>query len=95
MKNNWHEIWNNRKSQIDEIDKNDEKKLIIELKRIIGADFFGKGSTIKFEEFQKTYIYLRDNLKTGGGATTLSLRWVAAAAQIFTFSTKTALKLVV
>lgn len=67
MKNNWHEIWNNRKSQIDEIDKNDEKKLIIELKRIIGADFFGKGSTIKFEEFQKTYIYLRDNLKTGGG----------------------------
>ena len=34
---------------------------------MVGWDFFGKGSTITFQDFKKEYEYLKANLKTGGG----------------------------
>ena len=69
MKNNWYEIWNNRTTNFQNIDPNDEQKLIIELKRIVGWDAFGKGLSVAYEEIKKDYEYIRDNLKLqwGGG----------------------------
>ena len=67
MKNNWHKIWNNRTTRLDEIDMNDDAQVIIELKRIAGWDSHGSTSTIAFEEFKKEYEYIRDNLKLGKG----------------------------
>ncbi len=70
MKNNWHQIWDNRKKKFEEIDLSDDKNLIINLKKIVGWDFFGKGSTITVEDFKKEYEYVRDNLQftEGGGS---------------------------
>ena len=67
MENNWQKIWDNKKSQLDEINANDEQKIIFELKRLAGWDGFGTGASIAFSEIKKEYEYLRDNLKTGGG----------------------------
>ena len=67
MKNNWHEIWNNRNARLDEIDMNDEVQVITELKRIAGWDSHGSGSAIAFHEFKKEYEYIRDNLNLGKG----------------------------
>ncbi len=68
MKNRWQEIWNNRDSKLNEIDKNDTEKIVLELKRIVGYDFFGKKSDITFNAFKNEYEYLKENLKisTGG-----------------------------
>lgn len=72
MKNNWQAIWNNRKSNLENIDKNDEEQLILEMKKMIGADGFGKGSKITVEEFHNEYEYFKKLLRLpvigGGGA---------------------------
>ena len=66
MKNNWHEIWNNRNARLDEIDMNDEVQVITELKRIAGWDSHGSGSAIAFHEFRKEYEYIRVTKKVIG-----------------------------
>lgn len=69
MTNNWQQIWNNRKNNLGEISAADEQALIIELKRIVGWDGFGKGTNIAFEEFRKEYEFIKENLvlpKRGG-----------------------------
>ena len=63
MENRWHEIWDNRKSNLQEIDFNDEQALILELKRIIGLDALGKGSAIAFSEIRDEYEDLKNHLQ--------------------------------
>lgn len=60
MENHWQELWNNRKINFDEFTKQDEERLILELKRIVGWDF--KSTAIAADEFRKEYSYLKENL---------------------------------
>ena len=62
MENHWQEIWNNRKVNVDELSSEDETRMILELKRIVGWDFYGKKSSVSVEEFKKEYNYLKENL---------------------------------
>ena len=70
MENHWQELWNNRKINFSELNVQDEQRLILELKRIVGWDF--KNTSIAADEFRKEYEYIKDNLglsdkKSGGG----------------------------
>ena len=60
MENHWQELWNNRKINFDEITAEDEQRLILELKRIVGWDF--KNTSVDVDEFRKEYEYLKTNL---------------------------------
>ena len=62
MENHWQELWNNRKINLDELSAEDESRLILELKRIVGWDFRGQKVPIGVEEFRKEYDYLKHNL---------------------------------
>ena len=92
MENHWQELWNNRKINFDEITAEDEQRLILELKRIVGWDF--KNTSVDVDEFRKEYEYLKTNLGLSdkiirGGY----LRSVVVAARIFTFSKRKVSKL--
>lgn len=63
MENNWINIWNNRKVDLENINSNDEQKLILELKKIAGFDSYGKGTTFAFEEIFGQYKQLKNNLQ--------------------------------
>lgn len=63
MANRWQELWNNRQTHLDSIDMNDKQQVILELKRMVGWDHFGKDSDVVFEEFQKEYEYIKQNLE--------------------------------
>ena len=67
MENHWQELWNNRKINSDKISAEDERQLIMELKRIVGWDF--KNSSVNFGEFRKEYNYIKENLGFTGDAT--------------------------
>lgn len=67
MENHWQELWNNRKINSDKISAEDERQLIMELKRIVGWDF--KNSSVTFDEFGKEYNYIKENLGFTGDAT--------------------------
>lgn len=67
MENRWHDIWSNRDSKLESIDRNDPEQLILELKRIVGFDFFGKGGSLTFEAFRAEYEIIRDNLRLPKG----------------------------
>ena len=84
MENHWQELWNNRKINFSELNVQDEQRLILELKRIVGWDF--KNTSIAADEFRKEYEYIKDNLGLS------DKKLVAAAVQISIFSTKTASK---
>lgn len=62
MENRWQEVWNNRTVNLDELSSEDETRLILELKRIVGWDFYGKKSSVSVDEFKKEYSYLKQNL---------------------------------
>ena len=64
MENHWQELWNNRKINFEELNAQDEARLIIELKRIVGWDF--KDASIAVDEFRKEYGYIRSNLGLSG-----------------------------
>lgn len=92
MENHWQKLWNNRKVNFEELNTQDEARLILELKRIVGWDF--KNAAIAADEFRKEYEYIRRNLglsdKLRGG---VFLKSVAAAVPISIFSGKTASRL--
>ena len=71
MENHWQELWNGRKINFDELSSEDEQRLVLELKRIVGWDFHGKKSSVSFDEFKKEYGYIKSNLgfnnAVGGG----------------------------
>ena len=60
MENHWQELWNNRKINLEDLKAEDEERLILELKRIVGWDF--KNTSIAVDEFRKEYEYLKANL---------------------------------
>jgi len=65
MENHWQELWNNRKINFDKLSAEDERQLILELKRIVGWDF--NNITIDVDEFKKEYEYLKENLRLTDG----------------------------
>ena len=65
MENHWQELWNNRKINFDKLSAEDERQLILELKRIVGRDF--NNITIDVDEFKKEYEYLKENLRLTDG----------------------------
>ena len=67
MENHWQELWNNRKINFDEINAQDERRLILELKKVVGWDF--KNAFVDADEFKKEYEYLKENLGFESGAT--------------------------
>ena len=69
MENHWQELWNNRKINFEELTEQDEQRLILELKRIVGWDFQGKSFSVAIEEFKKEYKYLRENLQLNESST--------------------------
>ena len=62
MENHWQELWNNRKINLDELTAEDESRLILKLKRIVGWDFCGQKVPIGVEEFRKEYEHIKHNL---------------------------------
>lgn len=66
MENHWQQLWNGRTINFDELDARDERRLISELKRIVGWDF--KGSHVDADEFRREYEYLKTNLRVDGGS---------------------------
>ena len=60
MENHWQELWNNRKINFDELSSEDETRLILELKRIVGWDF--KNVVVDADEFKREYEYLKESL---------------------------------
>ena len=62
MENRWQEVWNNRQINPSELTSEDETRLILELKRIVGWDFYGKKTTVSVEGYKKEYNYLKANL---------------------------------
>ena len=66
MENHWQELWNNRKIDFDKLNAQDERQLILELKRIVGWDF--KNSHIDTDEVRREYEYLKTNLRVDGGS---------------------------
>ena len=66
MENHWQELWNNRKINFDELNAQDERRLILELKRIVGWDF--KNAHVDADEFRREYEYLKTNLRVDGGS---------------------------
>lgn len=66
MENRWQEFWNNRKVNFDELSGEDEDRLILELKRIVGWDF--NNISIAVDEFRKEYDYLKKNLGVESGS---------------------------
>lgn len=96
MENHWQKLWNNRQINFDDLNAQDEQRLIIELKRIVGWDFHGKGSSIVVEEFKKEYEYLKANLDLSDKIIRgWYLKLAVEAVPISIFSRKTALKLAV
>ena len=65
MENHWQELWNNRKINFDKLSAEDERQLILELKRIVGWDF--NNITIDVDEFKKEHEYLKENLRLTDG----------------------------
>ena len=61
MENRWREVWNNRQINPDELSSEDETRLILELKRIVGWDFHGKKTSVSVDEFKKEYAYIKQN----------------------------------
>ena len=82
MENHWQELWNNRKINFAELSAEDESRLILELKRIVGWDFHGKKSSVSVDEFRKEYRYIKDNLDLRHGGS-MYLRLVAAQVRIY------------
>ena len=96
MENHWQELWNNRKINLDELAAEDESRLILELKRIVGWDFRGQKVPIGVEEFRKEYDYLKHNLGLTVKADLASVFEVGcgSGANLY-FSIRTAFKLAV
>lgn len=71
MENHWQELWNGRTINFDELSSEDEQRLVLELKRIVGWDFHGKKASVSFDDFKKEYGYIKSNLgfnnAVGGG----------------------------
>lgn len=63
MENHWQELWNNRTINFNKLNEQDEQRLIMELKRIVGWDF--KNASVAVDEFRKEYEYLKENLGFG------------------------------
>lgn len=68
MGNRWQEIWSKKNATTEKLNTEDEKELIVELKRAVGFDFFGKGTTVLVEEFYNEYNYLKKILRLNGKA---------------------------
>ena len=66
MENHWQQLWNGRTINFDELNAQDERRLISELKRIVGWDF--KNSHVDVDEFRREYEYLKTNLRVDGGS---------------------------
>ena len=63
MESRWQEIWSKKNADAEKLNAENEKQLIIELKRAVGYDFYGNGSTIPVEEWYNEYKYMKKNLR--------------------------------
>lgn len=94
MNNKWKEIWEKRKADFHGIGWQDQRAMLLELKRIDGFDV--EGDAIPYEELAAQYTRTRDGLgsrqKMGGWRA--YLKSDAAQGQIFTSSRRMALRLV-
>lgn len=85
MDNKWNEIWNKKETHFDELDIDDYKSILIEMKRLAGWDHFGKGSSVCYEDFAKEHEYMKENLCLRGGDSVFELG-CGAGANLYLFA---------
>lgn len=61
MNNKWHEIWEKRSADENELFSNDSKRVLLELKRVAGYDSTGK--MLDYEQFYNHFVVIKNELE--------------------------------